>query len=464
MRRVNQRGHFLLLWGFSLAVLFLNFILGYFPFFQTTLRLSGRGFFEAQALSLAEAGAEQALWEFKFGGADFIGWTNISTQPACAALGGTDCRQLLLSDMTAGDLYGGNLGDITVTVVNPTGLAPLIVATGFVPDQTAPASSQTVHIVIAKPQGETFRYAAFGGNSVKLLFDGAGGTTIDSYDSTQGAYGALLPGLTTNITSRGHIGTNDAPPDVDVDLLIETNTSVDGIGYLTSSAQALVNGTLSGGLVNQPAQSLPPFTTPSTLTSLTSAGVLTLSSGTVTLTGNNRYSRINVSSNARLVLTPGAKLYIDGAGDLIAIDLFVRGVIEAQGGNQIFLDGTFELGDTGGTGGIINTSSSTNPRPKELQIYRKDTENPTRVSLIKQSSFSGVIYSQDGSMSVTSYDASNNWNMELFGSLIAKQGVSFSYKAGRTIKFHYDESLNGLLIDGSGSSVNLYTVQSWQPQ
>ena len=76
-------------------------------------RLTARTYRDVLAINLAEAGIELAIWEFNYGGADFLtsdGWS------------GTDPVTLTVNAFTDSD--GTVMGDFTVTVTNPTSATP----------------------------------------------------------------------------------------------------------------------------------------------------------------------------------------------------------------------------------------------------------------------------------------------------------------------------------------------------
>lgn len=116
-------------------------------------RMTYKSFRALQAINLAEAGVESAIWELNYGGADFLeseGWS------------GTNPTKTVVSFSISG---GEIIGDFTVTVTNPGGDSPIIEATGYAPKESSAQAQRTVRVAMEKGSWWGFDYAFTSGNT-----------------------------------------------------------------------------------------------------------------------------------------------------------------------------------------------------------------------------------------------------------------------------------------------------------
>ncbi|MFH1995985.1 MAG: hypothetical protein ABIJ27_03185 [Candidatus Omnitrophota bacterium] len=155
-------------------------------------RLINRSFLSAAALSAAEAGADFAFWEKKFGGGDFLqadGWQ--------IADNATNVRRSF-----TGSIQGNNgavIGDYTVIVTDPFDVDNSAESAGTAPSAAAAVAARTVRIEI---EGMTlFDNTIFSGGEVTL----GGGSVTDSFDSEIAPYDPADPGTNGNVNTNGDI-------------------------------------------------------------------------------------------------------------------------------------------------------------------------------------------------------------------------------------------------------------------
>ncbi len=148
----------------------------------------------AIALATAEAGAQDAIWEFNFGGAYFTGngWSDGATNVDCTAPPCVAKTVTLQEDPTAAGTSPNNTA--TVVVNNYKANTPEIVSIGI---HTASGTRTKIRvdlqqIAINSPYQQagygTMNPTSFPANAPGVWMQGA--SIVDSYDSTHGDYGA----------------------------------------------------------------------------------------------------------------------------------------------------------------------------------------------------------------------------------------------------------------------------------
>ena len=166
------------------------FITGHLSSSAREHRMTKRYIRNLSALNLAEAGIEVAIWEMTYDDGDFTsseGWTG----PADLK---TKTGSLLIST-------GEPQGEYSVSVGDPTGSAPVIVSTGYVPSVTAPNMKQRTVRTEFLRVGGGIEYGIFGEDSITI----SGGSITDSYVSENGAYADQTPGDDGNVATNGDI-------------------------------------------------------------------------------------------------------------------------------------------------------------------------------------------------------------------------------------------------------------------
>jgi hypothetical protein len=237
-----------------------------------------------QAFQLAEAGAERAIAQLNMNG-------------AYPGSGG---------EQTLGP------GSYTTTVIN---LVPLpgvveprqVNSTGFV---GSPPLRATAKVQVDIQRGSPFQFALFGLDLVEL-----GGTTVDSYDSTQGPYNPATA------TAKGHIHSNKNvrfESDNTVNGNVEAVVSINKVG-----SGNVINGSESMGVasINVVTDVSYPACTNATGISPPAAFIFdpldcdltVLAGATVTFDqGTHSFHKITVESDASLAVTGPVEIYMTG--------------------------------------------------------------------------------------------------------------------------------------------------------
>ncbi|MCJ7563446.1 MAG: hypothetical protein MUP52_02520, partial [Candidatus Aminicenantes bacterium] len=266
--RFRERGSVLaisLLVSVFMAILAIPFMTKY----SSRFRLTGKSFGSLAALNLAEAGLERAIWELNYG--DILSWSGTSAQ-----------RTLNISNFTAAG--GTVIGNISTTVYEPEGMAPVIEATGTVAFSGSQNISKTIRVVLAGgAPPPLFNFMLFGANGVNV----GGGAIVDSYDSRLGAYGG------TNIGTGGNIGTNgDTYGAINLgNGSIVNGSAVTGAGSDPNEViiQGLGSEITEGTAALEEPKELPSVTVP---TGLTNRGNLSVSGTTTTISQSGQYNNL----------------------------------------------------------------------------------------------------------------------------------------------------------------------------
>lgn len=424
-----------------------------------------------QALHLAEAGIDEALWEFQESGGTFTlgappigeGWEEFDdpalAPPAFPCATPDACRAKTL------------LTGATVVVINRAGPTPAIMATA-----EAGVVSQRLYVTVARRQ-TGFELGLFGANYLQIGGTGGGTSMVDSYNSAVGRYDLLLNrGANARIgtNDRNYAGVTDGSVDLQIGSATYTNATVYGKAYispLTDSISEFKNyGTLTGGgglPEEQPLLDLPPIEVPAELDALCGASPIEYvrSSGTELITTDQCYRRITLSGSGEIVLAPGVRVYLKGdeAGSGSILNVTGQGKIVAQGQNEVF----------GGVGGFwvdsqygfVNASDPINPRPKEL-VIRVEGSTAYGSGLEQQASFYGALYIRRGHLWVKGhYLGATGWSdANHYGAIISGDSLKpTAHTAGRFMNFHTDESLanEDITLSGTGSSKR-FEILCWQ--
>jgi len=400
-KAIGKKG-FVLIWISCFALLMILIILPLIGWSVNEYNWTSRSYMSLQALNLADAGAELAIWEIVHNGASFAAWS------------GTNPHTLTITSFK--DNFDKNAGDISISVQTISPYNYLITSTGFVPNSANAKVEKTVKVkVFPHP---LFNNAAFGYDSVILQ----GISRIDSYNSSLGPYSALTA------QSNGDVGTNG-------DFTRSGNSTVMGDVFIGP------DGTASGNN--------PPYVTGDTyyfgnevelidvpfdstyFNSLPSSGTLSLSSDeTATIpSGDYRYESISLISKSALTISPNTRVYINNDFTITAQAVVYSGanVILYIGG-----DGSF-AGQ-----GIVNASAL----PSNLQIYGLGTG--TTFNFVGTSDFYGTVYAQGSSINL---GGTNTY----FGAVIGK-----TVNLSGTGQLHYDEALS------TNGPISGYDIAYWQ--
>ncbi|MFH1995986.1 MAG: hypothetical protein ABIJ27_03190 [Candidatus Omnitrophota bacterium] len=351
--------------------------------------LINRAFLSACALSAAEAGADFAAWERKFGGNDFLpadGW-------AIADAGGIVRRSF------SGSIQGNNgviVGDYTVVVTDPFAVDCTLESTGNSPSDANPDATRIVRLEL---EGMTiFDNAVFGGNDVTLR----GGSTTDSYDSEVAAYDPANPGNRGNVNSNGDITLVGAPTQINGDANPGPGDAVNNPGNVSGSVDPSVADI-----------SLPPIDMASAQAVNDNATVGMTDNGNPGIDGNGD---IDLGGGDNLTLNTGT-YYID------EFELKGNSTLTLAPGAVVDLYVVDDVALAGGA--VINTDAN----PLSLTIYYNGNN---AAQLTGGTAFYGGFYAPNAASVLIAGGA------DVYGSIAA--GGTVNINGGSNI--HYDEALS----------------------
>lgn len=303
---------------------------------------------------------------------------------------------------------------------------------------TSTATKGTIHrrleqiVEVTASSLSPFISAMIGGGSgggSTLAVSMSGQSYTDSYDSSIGRYN-----VNGNKGSNGDILTN---ADISVSGQAEINgdaaTGADG----TFDTQSAVTGTISHDFSGE----LVDVVVPSSLTSLSSGGSLSISGQNTRsiASGDYKYSRISVSGQSVLTITGPANIYVTGSISTsgqakIAISSASTGPV------NFYVDGSVSV-----TGqGIDNATYN----PADLFLFGTSSGN---ISLSGQAGFYGGVYAPNAKLSISG-------QAQLYGSFIGDT-ISMSGQAA----MHYDEALAevSLPFQSGGTQTVTVTRKQW---
>ena len=306
------------------------------------------------------------------------------------------------TSMSAGSMQGGY--DVTVSIPNGFPENRLIRASGYAPGSTTTDRAYEARSITVYAQLGSYSYfdfAVFSKEGMQIN----GNPVIDSYNSTNGAYGGA------NVADNGDVGTNSIAAQsvafigntvVKGDAEVGPNGNPNSVVYIGTNASITGNLTTSSGERDyQP-----------TSTNAVSLGNLSLAGSTVQYlgAGTYRYSSISIGGNAQLVATGPVTIYVDGPVNL--------------GGN-----------------GVVTQNNT----PPNFLLY---VTTDSTVKLSGNSAFYGGIYAPASPIQ-------NSGNGALYGGLVSK-----TYDQTGNGAVHYDEALK----DTGGSGSSGVSVVSWREE
>ncbi len=369
-----------------------------------------------EALSLAEAGVERAIWELNYG--DISGWE-----------GDSSLRTMPLPDFQSSE--GKVMGDIEIRIENPEGDNPVIEATGRITYEGSKTISRTARVVLKRDgPPPIFDFAIFGDEGVEM----SSNAQTDSYDSREGEYGG------TNVNENGNVGTNATHYGC---ISLNANARIYGDAYSgpQSDPDAVII-TRSNAFISGEKRSLPqPKAFPSVLapSGLPYKGYYSLGSNKQdTISQSGEYSSFRLSSNSTVIISADVTLYVTGDFSLSSNSrLEIAEGVTAT----IYIGGTF----TQRSNSQINNLSKD---PAKLLILGTDSLSP-QIEWKSNSQFWGAVYVPGSSVDFRS-------NSDFHGAVIAK-----SLTINSNARIHYDEALASVNIEVEEDDFP-FAVKSWQ--
>ncbi|HTL47363.1 MAG TPA: collagen-binding domain-containing protein [Verrucomicrobiae bacterium] len=376
----DERG-FILIMAYGLISALAIFSLALFSRNTSFLNSTERNQNKVVAFNMAEAGVDMAI-------------TQLATD--------TTYEGAAYSSMTSGPMQGGY--DVTVTTPDNAPNTRLIVARGYAPDNVSTSRAyETRNITVYAEIGtqNMFDFAVFADQSLQLT----GNATVDSYNSTVGAYGGA------NKASNGDVGTNSTGSStvtLNGNATIKGDAQVGPNGNPASVISLTGNAAITG--VKSAAPALKDFPTQSSNSA--SLGALTLSGNTTRVigAGTYRFSSISITGNATL---------------------------QATGPVDIYVDGPVKIAGNG-----ISTQANT---PPNFLLFVTTADD---VQLSGNGNFYGGIYAPLSHVK-------NTGNGELYGAV-----VSDTYQQTGNGNVHYDEAMR----DAGGVGSNGVSLVSWREE
>ena len=363
----------------------------------------------SQAFWLAEAGLHRGLWELNHGDGNWTGWT----------ISGSDRTK-------TGTLASGQY---SVTITDAGNATASISASGHIPDISSSRIEREIGVDLSGQTSSPFSYAGFGKTSVTM----SGNGETDSYDSSQGAYGAGNKG------SNGDIGTNGINSGA---ISLSGNAEINGDantgpgGTVDLSGNAEVNGTTDDTC----AEDYPSVTVPSSLTSLASSGSYSVggNNNQTLSSGDYKFTDISISGNADLTLTGTINIYLtETSGN--AFQTTGNGKIIVAAGAQItiYTDGKCNIAGNG----VVNNTNL----PENFLLYSTYSGSSDGVKIAGNGDLYAGIYAPDTQVKVTG-------NGDNFGSIISDELIVTGNG-----DIHYDEALQNV---GAGT-ITSYSIETW---
>ncbi len=401
-RRKGRKGSVLII-----ALLFASVLcmmgVAYMGLIVSEAYMTPRSFSSIAALNLAEAGAEAALWELKYSGADFTngeGWSGSGT----AANPYTKTASLQTSGGVTAGTYSISAADITT--------APKIEVTGYAPSTAQPEGVRRVRVTV-KRDSSPFDYGLFSNTNLTM----SGNGRSNSYNSGNGTDPATF-GSDGNIASNSNITLSG-------NAAVYGNATPGPGCTVSTSGNAFVTGSTApaSSTVSLPAINTSSWPTGSSSLTVDGNNTVTLSTGTYA------YTSINISGNGILTLGNNVKLYVGGP-----VSVSGNGIVSVS--NNVTLCTTGNLSISG------NGFSNTSHVPSNLMIYSTGSS----VSFSGNAHLYGAVYAPSATVQLTG-------NGDVYGSIM---GNSVSVTGNGNI--HYDEALKNAATILPGT----YSVATWQ--
>ncbi len=422
------------------------------PFVTISLnesRLQWRANDRTQVLAVAEAGVERALWEFNYHNATFAQssdctaanvpdacCTAANTGPTCwgpvtgASCPTGTCRHW---DYSVASGSGTILGTATIVVKDMTSGTPSIESTATL---AGSAASTKVVVQLQKSLGNEFTGALTAITNTpgvhqiilddtKTVSGGFAPSTVDSYDSTLGAYGGANAGKDTGLSAVGGISIS----------LSGAGTTVHGDALGWNQGAPVVSGiTLTGNPRPAGTRSVPDVPLPSPCTPPALPAGCSLSGGMLV---------VSVGSTCML----GSGTYCFPGG------ITVQGRLATTGEARVHTPGWVFVGSA-----LTDLPARIDPyqgKPQNFQVYSVLDGLPQHTFYFSHSVVSGLFYQVRPTTNGTFFSET-----DFYGSLVAGGNIDVHAST-----IHFDDSIRTLtslpapLLSGP---VAKFVVSSWQ--
>jgi Tfp pilus assembly protein PilX len=390
-----------------LGVVLLVIMVSYLQLLGTQNKLVVRSESWNAALTMAEAGIEEAL-------------AQINASPNNLATN---------SWSVSGSTYGPvnrSLAGGSYSVIISNASSPVIYSTGFI---TVPVSGGTISrkvMVSTQKQGT----ANIGIGAKRGIGMNGNALAVNSYNShlaslsDNGRYTNSLSKTSTN----GNVATMSG-------IINSGNRNIYGNVYLApgASLQSQPNSTITGTVYNNANIDFPDVTLPNVIWT-----AAPLAGGTHTLTTSGNYT---VSDNYPVDVAAGVtvNLNVTTGVSYSPTSIAVHGGMTNSGTANIYLNGPPTLSMAG------NSATDNSGRPENLRYY--GLPSLTSVSMSGNSSFTGTLYAPQADVTL---NGGGNNNLDFIGSLVGNT-ITMNGK----FSVHYDESL-------SANGVQSTVVKVWQ--
>jgi len=407
---MNNRGAVLIICCMVIMVLIL---LGAAVFERSVSEKSfaSKYYYSTQALWLAEAGIQRALWE--------LGHNNCA---GCSVCGSDRC----VSDTRT---FNSLSGSYSATIHSGN---TVITSTGSFPDTNTIQKT----IQASTTFKSVFQYAIFSRDTITF----ANSALTDSYDSSKGEYNVLLPDGTSNVYKNGDVGTDSAAtPAITLTNSAKINGDA-GVGGVPATgiqaSSAAITGSRNGGVSIDFPSSIPVPTPPAgSWTSCTSCNLSQSNTGSLS-SGSYSAAAFTLNNNAQLSIDGDVTLYVTGDFNLNNSSQFK---INPGGRLTLYVNGTFNVGNSA----TLNNSTKI---PSNFTLYSRYSQASGGVNFANSGSLYGTVFAPQ-----THIDISNSF--EIYGALVANSTSLFN-----SAKVHYDEALKNL---PTPFTTPTYSIQDW---
>ena len=330
---------------------------------------------------------------------------------------GSDPYTKTAASMQASD--GTVLAVLDTEVSNPAGNEIEILAAAQTP-QTAGTTPVVQNIRAKVTRGtQLFQVAVFADDSITFN----GNAVIDSYDSTQGAYGGV------NRFSNGDIGTNGVGNGTISIISLIGNAVVHGDALVGPGGNPSTDIRLTGhaavmGTVSTLTEPIP-MVQISAPSGLVDRGALSVSGGTTTINQSGRYSSISISGGGNINVAGNVTIYVTGNYSISG-----NGTMNITSGStcDMYCGGTVSIGGNG----VVNQTQN----PHNLHMF--GTDSCTSFTNSGNGNFHGTVYARNATINITGNGTSYG---AFVGNIINNSGNG---------GIHFDESLGGYIYTQGG--------------